>query len=72
MLTTAGGSINIQQGTVSGHGTIGGDVNNDGGTISPGGSSLSESNVVPEPGSWALLLLGLMALVSTTRLFRRY
>ena len=35
-LTTSGGTVNIQQGAVSGGGTIGGDVNNDGGTISPG------------------------------------
>ena len=71
-LTTAGGSINIQQGTVSGHGTIGGNVNNDGGTISPGSDSAAATSLVPEPGSWTLLLLGLMALVSTIRPFRRY
>ena len=71
-LTTAGGSINIQQGTVSGHGTIGGNVNNDRGTISPGIASAAATSLVPEPGSWTLLLLGLMALVSTIRPFRRY
>ena len=72
VLTTAGGSINVQQGIVSGYGTIGGDVIVDGGTISPGSTSAAATSLVPEPGSWALLLLGLMALVSTIRLFRRY
>ena len=38
VLITGGGTVNIQQGTISGNGTIGGDVNNGGGTISPGNS----------------------------------
>ena len=37
-LVTGGGTINIQEGTVSGNGTVGGNVNNQGGTISPGNS----------------------------------
>jgi len=61
-LTTAGGALNVQQGTVSRHGTIGGDVTNDGGTISPGdGASLLEANGVPEPSAMLLLLVGVLA-----------
>jgi choice-of-anchor B domain-containing protein len=37
-LTTAGGTVDVQQGTISGNGTIAGDVDNGGGTISPGNS----------------------------------
>ena len=37
-MEVGGGTVVIQQGTVSGIGSIGGDVNNDGGTISPGSS----------------------------------
>ena len=59
-LTTAGGSLNVLQGTVAGDGTIGGNVNNDGGAISPGTGSLS-GNITPGPelASWLLLLGGL-------------
>ena len=69
-LTGAGGTLNIQQGMVSGHGAVGGDVSNDGGTISPGDNALGGNNAIPEPGSLVLLLLGMMALVSTSRRFR--
>lgn len=58
-LTTAGGSVNVLQGTVSGIGTIGGDVNNGGGTISPG-SSLGAQSVVPEPGAAMLMAIGML------------
>ena len=37
-LTTAGGTVDVQQGIISGNGTIAGDVNNGGGAISPGNS----------------------------------
>ena len=37
-LTTAGGSVNLQQGTVSGSGTVGGNLNNSSGTVAPGNS----------------------------------
>jgi len=37
-LITAGGTVIVQQGIVSGNGTVSGDVNNAGGTISPGNS----------------------------------
>ena len=59
-LTTAGGSLNVLQGTVAGVGTIGGNVNNNGGAISPGAGSLSgKITPVPEPASWLLLVGGL-------------
>ena len=58
-LTTAGGSVNVQEGTVSGVGTIGGDVVVDGGTISPGNSA-SVQSAVPEPATAWLLVLGLL------------
>ena len=38
VLTIGTGSIDLQEGTISGHGTVGGDVTNDGGTVSPGNS----------------------------------
>jgi hypothetical protein len=37
-LTTAGGTIDIQEGTVSGSGTVGGNLNNSSGTVAPGNS----------------------------------
>ena len=58
-LTTAGDVVDIQQGTVSGIGTINGDVINNGGTISPG-DSLGAQSVVPEPAAAVLLGLGLL------------
>ena len=38
LVVSGGGSISVQQGTVSGNGTVGGDLNNDSGTVSPGNS----------------------------------
>ena len=69
-LTTAGGGVTIQQGTVSGIGSLGGDVSNIGGTMSPGRRTLSENIVVPEPGSIYLLLTSLLALLGTHRQVR--
>ena len=37
-LTTSGGTVSVQKGTVSGGGIIGGNVNNDGGNVAPGNS----------------------------------
>ena len=56
-LITGGGMVSLQQGTVSGSGTIGGDVTNSGGTISPGNSA-GLTTVVPEPNACILALLG--------------
>ena len=36
---TGGGTINCEQGTCSGTGTVGGDLNNSGGTVAPGDST---------------------------------
>ena len=57
-LNTAGGTVNVQQGSVSGSGTIGGDLTNAAGTVSPGDSGGALS-AVPEPATWILLMLGI-------------
>ena len=57
-LVLGDGAVQIQQGTVSGNGTIGGDVVNDGGTISPGNSLDGSLSGVPEPTSLLLLAIG--------------
>lgn len=69
-LTTAGGTVSILEGTVSGVGTIGGDVHNDGGTISPGTSPGGAAGQVPEPRTMTLLVVGGM-LLSGARAMRR-
>ena len=53
----ADGTINVQQGTIAGNGTVGGDVINDGGTISPGDSG-SVNSAIPEPSTLLMLVLG--------------
>ncbi len=69
VLTASGGTVIVQQGTVSGNGTIGGDVNNGGGTISPGASP-SGTSAIPEPAT--ALLLGIGMLLATGLPRRRY
>ena len=56
----AGGTIDVQQGTIAGNGTLGGDIVNDGGTISPGNSSVQANSLVPEPSTWLLMGVGLL------------
>ena len=58
-LIANGGTVDIQQGIVSGNGTISGDVNNGGGIVSPG-NSLSTSPV-PEPTSIVMMVLAALA-----------
>jgi len=62
-LNTGNGTLNVDEGTIIGSGTIGGDVTNDGGTISPGDAGLlgDGASAVPEPAGLALLLLGIIA-----------
>jgi len=67
---TSGGTLNCDEGTCSGSGTISGDVNNDGGTISPGNSSGSQS-VIPEPTTLLLVMIGSACLFAFRRTFRR-
>ena len=62
-LLTNGGTVSIQQGALSGNGTVSGDLTNDGGTISPG-NSLEATSAVPEPGTWLLTAVGLLCLVA--------
>ena len=57
-LVLGGGTVQIQQGTLLGNGTIGGNVSNDSGTISPGNSLNGSLSGVPEPSSMLLLALG--------------
>ncbi len=53
----ADGTLDVQQGILSGYGTVGGDVNNMGGTLSPGDSD-SVTSAIPEPSTMLLLVLG--------------
>ena len=56
-LLTDGGALAVENGVLSGSGTVGGDVQNNGGTISPGNRSLAVTGV-PEPCTLILLVLG--------------
>ena len=61
-----GGSLEILQGTAWGNGTVGGDVTNVGGILSPGnrpGTQAVAGTTVPEPSTFALIMLGLLGLV---------
>ena len=64
-LTTAGGTVSVQQGTIAGVGTIGGDVNNGGGIISPG--SGSGGSAIPEPTAALLFVLGTLGWLIRSR-----
>ena len=65
-LIAGGGTVDLQEGTITGNGTVGGDVNNHSGTISPG-NSLSVTSAVPEPTSLLLLILGSLGIVGRMR-----
>ena len=64
-LLTNGGTVNVQQGIVSGNGTISGDVTNDGGIISPGNAS--SVSAVPEPVAAVSLLVAVLLALSIRR-----
>ena len=57
LVSGMGGTVNLQQGSISGNGNVGSDVNNSEGTISPG-DSLQVSSQVPEPGTVFLIVIG--------------
>ena len=65
-LFTSGGTVICEEGTCSGSGTISGNLNNIGGAVSPGNSlgvvarNFTQA-VVPEPATWLLLMMGLLA-----------
>ena len=61
LLTTVGGAIDLEEGTIAGHGMVGGDVNNGGGTVSPG-NSVSNGQAVPEPMCALLVMVGIVLL----------
>lgn len=67
-LVTAGGTVFLQQGSLSGNGTISGDLENDAGTISPGNTA-SNLSVVPEPATLPLLLLVVILYAASKRAF---
>ena len=56
LVSGSGGTLNVQDGLISGNGTIAGNIDNSGGTISPGNSTVV--NGVPEPSSMLLFTLG--------------
>ena len=60
---TGGGTVHCEQGECSGSGTIRGDLINPGRTISPGNGR--EFMAVPEPTTWFLLSLGLIAVLGS-------
>ena len=57
-IVSAGGTVKILDGTITGVGTIGGDINNTDGAISPGANSVQVTSIVPEPPTAALFALG--------------
>ena len=73
----SGGSLDIQEGTVVGVGTVGGNLNNDSGTITPGniagqGGGAVAVGQAPEPTTYVLLLVGLAAVSMFVRREKRY
>ena len=69
-IVSAGGTVEILEGTVMGVGTIGGDINNTGGTISPGANNVQATSIVPEPATWMMLGLGLLGWLAMPRKHR--
>lgn len=68
-LSSGGGTIVTNTGTVSGNGTVG-DLVNVGGTISPG-NVVSSTNTVPEPTTSLLFGMGMLLLVTWAKRLRR-
>ena len=66
-LNTGGGTLLNTSGVLAGSGTVGGDVNNSGGIVSPGNLSGNAPGQVPEPGSWALAVIAVLATAGLLR-----
>lgn len=61
-LNAGGGSLLVQNGWLSGRGTLAGDLQNLGGTLSPGTIPLTTNAAVPEPTTFGLLWNGLLVI----------
>lgn len=66
-LNRGDGIVSVQEGTVSGNGTINGDLINDGGAVSPGNNLPSDRLSVPESAAWILFGLGVLAVMQFWR-----
>ena len=80
ILSTGGGTVNVQAGTISGNGSIGGDVINGGGVIWPGttlgvNAALAVGAykaVVPEPSAMVMMGLGWVGVYGLVRRHTRW
>jgi len=65
-LNTGGGTLDVTAGTLSGGGQIGGNLVVNGAVVSPG-NGLPSASAVPEPGTFVLLIIGLVGMLCRGR-----
>ena len=65
-LNTGGGTLDVTAGTLSGGGQIGGNLIVNGAVVSPG-NGLPSASAVPEPGTFGLLIIGLVGMLCRGR-----
>ncbi len=65
-LNTGGGTLDVTAGTLSGGGQIGGNLIVNGAVVSPG-NGLPSASAVPEPGTFVLLIIGLVGMLCRGR-----
>ena len=65
-LNTGGGTLDVHAGTLSGGGQIGGNLVVNGAVVSPG-NGLPSASAVPEPGTFVLLIIGLVGMLCQGR-----